>query len=84
MSLCLTFDPGLSPGVICAMEAALDHLELGSLEGKTVAIQGAGNVGKYRILSSTAKPSDFDVQRVKSMGTCRECNCNYLMKRTGD
>lgn len=31
-------------GVICAMEATLEHLDIGSLENKTVAIQGAGNV----------------------------------------
>ena len=29
------------------MEAALDFLGLGSLEGKTVSIQGAGSVGMY-------------------------------------
>ncbi|XP_072027287.1 leucine dehydrogenase-like isoform X2 [Amphiura filiformis] len=31
-------------GVICAMEGALDFLEMGTLAGKSVAIQGAGNV----------------------------------------
>lgn len=31
-------------GVVCAMEAALDHLKMGSLQGKTVAVQGLGNV----------------------------------------
>jgi len=31
-------------GVIAGMEAALDFLELGTLEGKTVAVQGMGNV----------------------------------------
>eukprot|EP00058_Branchiostoma_floridae_P021091 XP_002606581.1 hypothetical protein BRAFLDRAFT_108176 [Branchiostoma floridae] len=34
-------------GVVCAMEAALDFLNMGTLKEKTVAIQGAGNVGKY-------------------------------------
>jgi len=29
------------------MEAAVEFLGLGSLNGKTVAIQGAGKVGKY-------------------------------------
>ncbi len=33
-------------GVVCGMEAALDFLTLGSLEGKTIAIQGLGNVGQ--------------------------------------
>jgi glutamate dehydrogenase/leucine dehydrogenase len=32
-------------GVVCGMEAALDFLDLGDLSGKTIAIQGMGNVG---------------------------------------
>jgi len=32
-------------GVVCAMEGALDFLNQGTLEGKTIAIQGGGNVG---------------------------------------
>ena len=32
-------------GVVEAMEAALDHLEMGSLADKTIAMQGAGQVG---------------------------------------
>jgi len=32
-------------GVICGMEAALEFLGLGGLEGKTVALQGMGHVG---------------------------------------
>jgi glutamate dehydrogenase/leucine dehydrogenase len=32
-------------GVIRAMEAALDYRKLGGLEGKQIAMQGAGNVG---------------------------------------
>ncbi len=34
-------------GVICAMEGALDALGRGSLAGKVVAMQGAGNVATY-------------------------------------
>jgi len=33
-------------GVICGMEAALEFLNLGELEGKTIAVQGMGNVGR--------------------------------------
>lgn len=33
-------------GIVCGMEAALDFLNLGNLEGKTIAIQGLGNVGQ--------------------------------------
>jgi glutamate dehydrogenase/leucine dehydrogenase len=36
-------------GVLCAMEAALEFLELGSLDGKRIAMQGAGNVGTHMI-----------------------------------
>ncbi len=32
-------------GVISGMEAALEFMEMGSLDGKTVAVQGMGNVG---------------------------------------
>lgn len=32
-------------GVVVAMEAALDHLGLGPLKGKRVAVEGVGNVG---------------------------------------
>lgn len=37
--------PATARGVVCAMEGALDHLGLGTLAGKVVAMQGAGNVG---------------------------------------
>lgn len=33
-------------GVVCAMEAALHHLGLGDLRGKSVAVQGVGHVGE--------------------------------------
>lgn len=36
-------------GVVCAMEGALDALGMGTLEGKRVAMQGAGNVGAAMI-----------------------------------
>lgn len=41
--------PATAKGVVCAMEAALDHLGKGSLAGKTVAMQGAGNVAGFMI-----------------------------------
>lgn len=34
-------------GVVSAMEAALDVRDMGTLEGKTVAMQGAGNVATF-------------------------------------
>ena len=36
-------------GVVVAMEAALDHLGKGTLEGKTVVMQGLGNVAYYMV-----------------------------------
>ena len=36
-------------GVVVAMEAALDHLGRGDLAGKTVAMQGLGNVAFYMV-----------------------------------
>jgi glutamate dehydrogenase/leucine dehydrogenase len=36
-------------GVVVAMEAALEHLGRGSLEGKRIAMQGLGNVSYYMI-----------------------------------
>jgi glutamate dehydrogenase/leucine dehydrogenase len=36
-------------GVVCAMEGALDFVGLGTLEGKTIAMEGAGNVAGFMI-----------------------------------
>lgn len=36
-------------GVVCAMEASLEFANLGTLEGKTIAMQGTGNVGGFMI-----------------------------------
>lgn len=41
--------PATAKGVVCAMEGALDHTGKGSLAGKTVAMQGAGNVATFMI-----------------------------------
>lgn len=41
--------PVTARGVVCAMEAALDYLGLGSIDGKRVAMQGTGNVGSAMI-----------------------------------
>lgn len=39
--------PATARGVVCAMEGALDYSGAGSLAGKTVAMQGAGNVATF-------------------------------------
>ena len=53
-------------GVVCAMEAALDFLEMGTLEGKTVVSQGCGNVA--RII--------FDALLEKGIGKIIATDCN--------
>src|SRR5262245_49841083 len=41
--------PSTARGVVCAMEAAVDHLRQGTLAGKSVVLQGGGNVGSSMI-----------------------------------
>ncbi len=41
--------PATARGVVCAMEGALDHLGLGTLAGKKIAMQGTGNVATAMI-----------------------------------
>jgi len=41
--------PATARGVVCAMEAALDHRSATTLAGKTIAMQGAGNVATFMI-----------------------------------
>jgi leucine dehydrogenase len=47
--------PATAKGVVCAMEAALDHQGKGSLAGKTIAMQGAGNVACFMIAELLAR-----------------------------
>ena len=41
--------PSTARGVVCAMEAALEFLGMNDLRGKTIAMQGTGNVGACMI-----------------------------------
>jgi glutamate dehydrogenase/leucine dehydrogenase len=41
--------PATARGVVCAMEAAIEHGGLGSFSGKSVVLQGGGNVGSSMI-----------------------------------
>ncbi len=41
--------PATARGVVCAMEAALAFRSMGTVEGKTIAVQGAGNVASAMI-----------------------------------
>ncbi len=47
--------PATARGVVCAMEGALEHLGRGSLSGKTVVMQGTGNVGTAMISELLAR-----------------------------
>ena len=63
-------------GVVRGMEAALSHLGLGTLEGKSVAVMGLGNVGEplvgflrergvRRLFGSDVDPARLDAVRAK-------------------
>jgi glutamate dehydrogenase/leucine dehydrogenase len=41
--------PATARGVVCAMEGALAHLDMGTLAGKRIVMQGTGNVGAAMI-----------------------------------
>lgn len=43
--------PLLARGVMCALEAALEHSKLGTLRGKSICVQGAGSIGREVMLS---------------------------------
>jgi len=47
--------PATARGVVSAMEGALDHLGLGDLRGKVVAMQGVGNVGGFMLSELLAR-----------------------------
>ncbi len=64
-------------GVVCAMEAALDHLGLGSLVGKTIAMQGAGNVAGFMIDELVAKGCARIVATEISAERCAEVRARH-------
>lgn len=57
-------------GVVCALAATLDFLGLGGIEGKTIAMQGVGNVGRAMLSelfereARLVKATDIDERRV--------------------
>jgi glutamate dehydrogenase/leucine dehydrogenase len=65
--------PATAKGVVRAMEGALDELGLGALRGKTVAMQGAGNVGSAMIAELLSRgvarvvAHDIDDTRCKAL-----------------
>jgi leucine dehydrogenase len=60
-------------GVVVAMEAALDRLGLGTLSGKTIALEGLGNVSRFMIGDLLARDVarivgvDIDLDAVQSV-----------------
>ena len=52
MNVSFVYSTYLLLGIVCAMEASLDYLKMGTVEGKSVVLQGAGNVGKLSIYNA--------------------------------
>ena len=78
-------------GVISGMEAALDFSGLGSLEGKTIVVQGLGHVGEplvQYLLERNAKKiiaTDINPQNVKSVkDKYRRENVEFKLVSKGD
>ena len=76
-------------GIISGMEAALEFLEIGTLEGKTVAIQGLGHVGepliKFLFDKNVKKILGTDINHdhvnlVKSKFTGKNLECRIVNK----
>ncbi len=63
-------------GVVCAMEAALATMEMGSLLGKTIAVQGYGNVGipmiRYLLEGGVSRIIAADVDELRREQVVRE------------
>ncbi len=66
--------PATAKGVVCAMEAALAHLDLGILHGKKVAMQGLGNVatamvGELLTRGARVVAADISAERCEDVCT---------------
>jgi glutamate dehydrogenase/leucine dehydrogenase len=74
-------------GIICGMEAAIDSLKMGTLEDKTVAVQGLGHVGEplieFLLEKGVKKVIGFDinpshVDNVKKKFDGKKLNCRQV------
>lgn len=63
-------------GVVCGMEAALEFLGLGGLDGRTVAVQGMGNVGgpliRFLLEKGVARIVARDIDETRVAGVREE------------
>jgi leucine dehydrogenase len=71
-------------GVVCAMEAALDHLGRGELRGKTVAMQGAGNVAGFMIDELVARGCGRIIATEISAERCAEVRARLARDGHGE
>jgi glutamate dehydrogenase/leucine dehydrogenase len=71
--------PMTAAGVVCAIEAALAWLEAGDLDGKAIAMQGAGNVSAHMIPALLER----GVSRLVASETSAERRA-ALLDHTGD
>ncbi len=72
--------PATAKGVVCAMEAALDHLGNGTIAGKTIAMQGAGNVAAFMIDELLARGVGKVIATEISPERCAELNQRFAGK----
>jgi glutamate dehydrogenase/leucine dehydrogenase len=74
-------------GVICGMEAALEFLQMGNLENKTIALQGLGHVGEplvrflfekkvQKVIGTDINPDH--IQNVKKKFDGRNLDCRLV------
>lgn len=69
--------PATAKGVVCAMEAALDHVGLGTLTGKRIAMQGTGNVGAAMIAELLERGVESVVATEVSADQCRVLQARF-------
>jgi len=76
-------------GVICGMEAALEFLKIGTLQNKTVAVQGLGHVGEpliefllekgvKRVIGTDINPRH--IENVKKKFSGKNFDCRLVVK----